>query len=167
MTSLLQYLRSLASLFRRQPRPTMATFNKFNSVAALPWNGGCNLASDALKVLLTNTPPVATNQVYADVSGGELPTGNGYTVGGAVVTLISSLQSSGLWILLSSCASPTWSASGAIPAFRYVVIYDTTPTTPFNKPLLGWWDYGATVNMQNGDTFTVQLDPVNGVLQSS
>lgn len=145
----------------------MATFNKFNSVAALPWNGGLNLATDSLKVLLTNTVPVATNQVYSDISAGEMPTANGYTAGGAAVTTISSLQSAGLWILLASCASPTWSASGAIGPFRYVVLYDTTPTTPLNKPLLGWWDYGAGVTMQNGDTFTVQSDAVNGVLQMS
>jgi hypothetical protein len=145
----------------------LATFNKLNSVAALPWNGGCNLATDALKVMLTNTPPVATNQVYGDVSGGELTTANGYTAGGATVTTISSTQTSGLWILLASCASPTWSASGAVGPFRYVIVYDTTPTTPLNKPLLGWWDYGAAIVMQNGDTFTVQLDAVNGLLQMS
>ena len=145
----------------------MAIFNKLNSVAALPWNGGMNLATDAVKVLLTNVAPAATNAAYADVSGGELATANGYTAGGAVVTTISSTQTSGLWIFLASCASPTWSASGAVGPFRYVVIYDNTATTPTNKPLLWWWDYGSSITMQNGDTFTVQLDAVNGVLQSS
>jgi hypothetical protein len=165
--NLRQFQRNLSQAIRWKPRPVMATFNKFNSVAALPWNNGLNLASDALKVMLSNTPPVATNQVYSDVSGGEVANGNGYLTGGAAVTTISSLQSSGLWILLASCANPTWSATGAVGAFRYVLLYDNTATTPLNKPLLGWWDYGSTVNMQNGDTFTVQLDAVNGVLQMS
>jgi len=117
--------------------------------------------------MLTNVAPVATNQVYSDVSAGDLPTSGGYTNGGAAVTTTSSTQTAGLWTLIASCANPTWSAFGAINPFRYVIIYDNTPTTPLNKPLLGWWDYGSVVNMQNGDTFTVQLDAVNGTLQMS
>jgi len=62
---------------------------------------------------------------------------------------------------------PDLECLGSRGAFRYVVIYDNTATTPTNKPLLGWWDYGSSITMQNGDTFTVQLDAVNGVLQSS
>lgn len=145
----------------------MATFNKFNSVAALPWNGGCNLASDALKVLLTNTAPSAANQAYADVSGGELPTAGGYTAGGATVTTVSSLQAAGLWKLIASCANPTWSFNATVNPFRYVILYDNTATAVVTKPLLGWWDFGASVAPNNGDTFTVQMDAVNGVLQAS
>jgi hypothetical protein len=142
----------------------MASFNKFNAVAALPWNAGVNLSSDTLRVMLTNTIPVATNVNYADISGNELGTANGYTVGGAAVTTSSSTQTSGLYKLIASCASPTWSASGTVGPFRYVVLYDTTPGS---KPLLGWWDYGSAITMNSGDTFTVQLDAVNGVLQMS
>jgi len=145
----------------------MATFNKFNSVAALPWNGGVILSTDSLKVLLTNTVPVSSNAAYADVSGGELTTANGYTAGGATVTTVSSTQSAGLWKFIGTAASPTWSATGAVGPFRYVIVYDTTPTTPTNKPLLGWWDYGSSITMQNGDTFTVQFDATNGILQMS
>ena len=50
--------------------------------------------------------------------------------------------------------------------FRYVVMYDNTATTPL-KPLIGWWDYGSSITLSSGDTFTVQLDAVNGVLQMS
>jgi hypothetical protein len=158
----------LSRILRRSKR-VVATFFKFNNVAALPWNGGCNLqvGQDALKVMLTNTAPAASNAAYADVSGGELPTGGGYTVGGATVTTTASGQTAGLWVFKGTAASPTWSATASLPAFRYVILYDTTPTTPTNKPLLGWWDYGSVVNMNSGDTFTVQFDSVNGILQMS
>ena len=145
----------------------MATFNKLNNVAALPWNGGCILSTDVLKIILTNTTPVATNSVYADVSGNELATANGYTAGGATVTTVSSTQSAGLWKFIGTAASPTWTASGAVGPFRFVILYDSTPTTPFLKPLLGWWDYGSSLTMQSGDTFTVQFDAGNGILQMS
>jgi len=144
----------------------MASGNKFNAVAANKWNGVMNLSSDAVKVILTNTAPLSTNSVYADVSAGELATGNGYTAGGAAVTLTSSAQTGGLYKYIASCASPTWTASGAVGPFRYVIMYDTTPSSPL-KPLLAWWDYGSSITMSSGDTFTVQLDPTNGVIQDS
>jgi hypothetical protein len=43
-----------------------------------------------------------------------------------------------------------------------VVIYDSTPA---NKYLVGYWDYGSEVNLSSGNTFTVTLDATNGVLQ--
>ena len=142
----------------------MATGNKFFALSATPWNAGLNLSSDAVKVMLTNTAPVATNSNYSDVSAGEVANGGGYLTGGAAVTLISSTQTGGLYKYIASCGSPTWTATATIPTFRYVIMYDTTPVA---KPLLGWWDYGGPVNMNSGDTFTVQLDPTNGVIQMS
>jgi hypothetical protein len=142
----------------------MASFNKFNALAAYPWNGTTALATDALKVMLTNTAPVATNSGYADVSGTELSGTAGYATGGATVTTTSSTQTSGLYKYIASCAAPTWTASASMGPFRYVIIYDTTPGS---KPLMGWWDYGSSLTMNTGDTFTVQLDATNGVIQMS
>ena len=55
----------------------MALFNKFNLTVQDLGAGVMNLTSDTIKVMLTNTPPVATNHVYGDISGGELASGNG------------------------------------------------------------------------------------------
>jgi hypothetical protein len=139
----------------------MAAFNKFNAFAAAMPNGGVNLGSDTIKVLLTNTAPVATNTQYSDISATELATGSGYTAGGATVTLTSSSQSGGTYKYVGSLANPTWSFTGAV-TFRYAVIYDSTPTT---KYLIGWWDYGSSITTASGDTFTVSLDGTNGVFQ--
>jgi hypothetical protein len=142
----------------------MASFNKFNAVAANPYLGKYNLASDTVKVMLTNTLPVATNAVYADVSAGELGTGNGYTVGGASLTLTSASQTSGLFKYIAAAASPTWTATGTVGPFQYVIAYDFTAAS---KDLLGWWQYPSVVTMAAADTFTVQLDATNGVIQNS
>jgi hypothetical protein len=47
-------------------------------------------------------------------------------------------------------------ASGSVGPFRYVVLYDDTPTSPAD-PLVGWWDYGSSITMANAETFTVDF----------
>jgi hypothetical protein len=142
----------------------MATFNKFNAFVQYLANGGMNFSTDALKLLLTNTAPVATNGLYGDISANELANGNGYTTGGATVTTVSSSQTGGIEKLTVSAANPTWTASGSMGPFRYAVLYDTTPTTPL-KPLIGYWDYGTSITLAAGQTFTATFDATNGVLQ--
>jgi hypothetical protein len=48
--------------------------------------------------------------------------------------------------------------------FRYVVLYNDDPTSPAD-PLIGWYDYGSDVTLQDTETFTIDADPTNGVLQ--
>lgn len=114
-----------------------------------------------MKVILTDSAPVNTNSQYSNIS--EIAQGNGYTTGGAAVTLTSSTQTGGTYSYIATCANPTWTASGgAIAQFRYVVLYDSTPA---NKYLIGWWDFGSEVNLANGNTFFVQFNTTTGVLQ--
>jgi hypothetical protein len=54
-------------------------------------------------------------------------------------------------------------ASGAVATFRYVVLYNDTPTSPAD-PLIGWYDYGSAVTLANGETFTIDFDGAGGVL---
>ena len=58
----------------------MAAFNKFNSFVEAVAEKTHNLGSDTLKVALTNSAPVATNTVFANIT--EIAAGNGYTAGG-------------------------------------------------------------------------------------
>lgn len=139
----------------------MASYNKFNAFVADVANKVHNLGSDTLKVLLTNTAPASTNAVKADVT--EIAAGNGYTAGGATVTVSSSAQSGGTYKLVGSLASPTWTASGgAIGPFRYCVLYNSTPAS---GNLIAWWDYGSSITLASGETFTETLDATNGILQ--
>lgn len=139
----------------------MAAFNKFNQFVEDLAKKVHNLNSDTLKVMLTNTAPVATNAVKADIT--EIAAGNGYTAGGNTATFTTGAQTSGTYKLV--LADPaTWTASGgSIGPFRYAVLYNDTPASPL-KPLIGWWDYGSSVTLATGEQFTVDLDQVNGVL---
>ena len=138
----------------------MASYNKFNVFVYDLGNGTHNLSSHTFKVLLTNTAPVATNSVKADLT--EISAGNGYTAGGNSCSVTSWSQSSGTGKLI--LADPaTWTASGgSVGPFRYAVLYNDTPTSPAD-PLMGYWDYGSSITLASGETFTVDLDGTNGV----
>jgi hypothetical protein len=131
----------------------MAAFNKFNDFAEQLGLGKHNLNTDTLKVMLTNTAPVATNTVFANIT--EITAQNGYTAGGEDTQNTYS-ETSGT----GSCVGVdvVWTATGAgFGPFRYVVLYNDTQTTPA-KPLIGWWDYGSSISLTTaGETFTTDF----------
>jgi type IV pilus biogenesis protein CpaD/CtpE len=137
----------------------MASFNKFNAFAADVANKTHNLGADTLKVMLTNTAPVATNAVKTDIT--EIAAGNGYTAGGTQATLISSTQTSGTYALKLNNVTYTASA-GSIGPFRYCVLYNSSAAS---LNLIGWYDYGTNLTITAGNSFQVQFDALNGVLQ--
>lgn len=137
----------------------MASFNKFNAFVADVANKVHNLGSDTLKIMLSDTAPVATNAIKSNVT--EIAAGNGYTAGGNAVTITASSQSGGLYKLIGNTVTFT-ASGGSIAQFRYAVIYNSTPAS---GNLIGWWDYGTEVNVTSGNSFQVQLDPTNGILQ--
>ncbi|UOF77208.1 hypothetical protein [Caudoviricetes sp.] len=133
---------------------TFAFFNCFMEDVAEKVH---NLGSDTLKVLLTNTAPVATNTVKTNIT--EITAGNGYTEGGETLTVSSSSQSSGTYKLV--IADKTITASGgSIGSFRYAVIYNDTSTS---DSLIGWVDYGSSITLNDTEPFTLDFDGTNGL----
>lgn len=134
-------------------------FNKFNSLVEALAEKVHNLGSDTLKVMLTNTAPSASNTVKADIT--EISAGNGYTAGGTAATISSSSQTSGTYKLV--LADVVFTASGgSIGPFRYAVLYNDTAAS---DELIGYWDYGSSLTLAAGETFTTDFDATNGVLQ--
>ena len=138
----------------------MAAFQKFNAFVEHLAEKVHNLGADTLKVLLTNTAPVATNSVKADLT--EISAGNGYTAGGTAASITSSSQTSGTYKLVLGDVVFT-ASGGTIGPFRYAVLYNDTPTSPAD-PLIGFWDYGSSITLNDTEPFTVDYDPTNGVL---
>ena len=93
----------------------------------------------------------------------EVANGNGYTTGGIAVTVSSSSQTSGTYKLVLADATLT-ASGGSIGPFRYLTLVDTTPTSPL-KPLIGWWDYGSSITLADGESLTVDFSAADGVLQ--
>jgi hypothetical protein len=131
----------------------MAAFNKFNSFVEALAEKTHNLGADTLTIALTNTAPVATNTVLANIT--EISYTN---LSSRVLTGVTSSQTSGTYTL--DAADLVLTASGTVPTFRYVVLYNDTATS---DELIGYYDYGSAVDLLNGETFTITFD-ASGIL---
>jgi hypothetical protein len=136
----------------------MAAFNKFEQFVLDLATKIHNLNTDALKVMLSDVLPVRTNKVKADIT--EIAAGNGYATGGLAAAFVSGGDVTGTYKLVLSPTQFT-AAGGSFAQFRYAVLYNSTPGS---GPLIGWYDFGAEVNLTTGNSFIVNFDAVNGVL---
>ena len=134
----------------------MASYNKFNVFVEDVMKKVHDLfgTNDLLKIALSNTGPVATNAVFANIT--ELGAGNGYTAGGED-TQNGGARISGTFTLTGT--KVVWTAAGgSIGPFQYVVLYNDTPSSPVD-PLIAWWDHGSAVTLgTDGETFTVKFN---------
>ena len=140
----------------------MASFTKVNDFVVNLANA-MDLDSDTLKVALCNTDPTSGTNIVS--------TGNGVL---ANVTEISytNLSARTLQNVTSSDPNSTYKLSaddlvltasgGSVAAFRYVIIYNDTPTSPAD-PIVGYYDYGSSLTLNDGDTFTIDIG-ANGIL---
>ena len=130
------------------------TYNKFNSFVENLAEKVHNLGSDALTIALTNTAPVATNTVLANI------TQVAYTYcSSRVLTITTSAQTSGTYTL--DADNPSFTATGgSVGPFRYVVLYNDTAS---NDELICWWDLGSEYTITSGQTQPIAINS-SGIL---
>lgn len=142
----------------------MASWNYFNSFVEALAEKKHNLGSDTLKCALTNTAPSATDTVFDPGAGtvaGIHPApaeANGYTPTQAVQS--ASAQTAGTYKLTLADVVFT-AASGQIGPFRYVILYNDDAA---GDELIGWFDYGSSITLEDTETFTVDFDASAGAL---
>jgi hypothetical protein len=135
----------------------MANFQKFNSFTEAIAEKVHNLGSDTLMVALcaSANAPVATNTQLSNL------TQIAYTYCSTrAITRTSSAQTGGTYKLVLADLVLT-ASGGAVGPFRYAVIYNDTAT---NKELIGFYDYGADITLNDTETLTLDFDATNGVL---
>ena len=138
----------------------MAVFNKFNQFSKDLVDGKHQFSAHTFKIMLTNTAPVSTNQVKADLT--EIAAGFGYTAGGTATTL--SVNVAGGLTKVTGTDVVFTAAGGAIGPFRYAILYNDTQTSPAD-PLVGYWDYGAAITLADTESLTVVFDASDGIIQ--
>ena len=128
----------------------MATYNKFDCLVEDLAEKKHNLASDTLKVALSNASNVPS--ASADVKLADITTIATTNLDSVTLTVSSSSQTAGTYKLV--VADKLLTATGDVPAFRYVIIYNDTAA---NKELICFFDYGSEVTLASGDTFKLDF----------
>lgn len=141
----------------------MATFNKFNVFVEHLAEGVHNLQTGALTLALTDVSPsnngATTLTDIAQISYTNLTTAPSAN---RIVSPVSSAQSGGTY-KLTATNDITFTSSGSVSPFRYVVLYNAGSTGVSNA-LIGFYDYGSSLTLASGETLTVDFDQVNGIL---
>ena len=143
----------------------MATFNKLNGFVEHLSEGVHNLGSNQLVVALSNTapgsettPPTGATAACILANVTQISYTNCSTRN---ITTSASEQTSGTYKL--TLTDLVLTASGSVGPFRYVYLYNDTASSPAD-PLIGYYDYGSSITLANGETFTIDFDGSNGVL---
>jgi hypothetical protein len=134
----------------------MATFVKFYDfveqlAAGTHHFGG---SADVFKVYLTNaTPSLTDDHIKTELAG--ITEENGY----AAADIQNAIAGVDDGIATITAEDVTWTANhnddaGGFGPFRYIVIYNDTAT---DDPLVGYVDYGSSITVNDGETFTVNF----------
>ena len=130
----------------------MAAFNKFQDFVEQLGKGIHQLhaAGHEYKVFLSNELPVAADTVKADITPIAEENGdaaadiqNDYTEAGGTGTMTG--------------VDVEWTATpGGFGPFRYVILYDEDAGAPLDA-VVGWWDYGSSISIADGEKFKVDF----------
>jgi hypothetical protein len=131
-----------------------SAFIKFDSFVEALAEKQHNLGSDQLEIALSAIAPSSANTQLSNI------TQISYTdISARTITTTSSSQAAGVYRLVLQ--DLVLYATGAVPGFRYIILFNQTSV---NDLLIGYYDYGSVVALNNGETFTIDFDGTNGAL---
>ena len=130
----------------------MAAYNKFNDFSEQLNEGVHDFGANTFKVALSNSAPIASNTVLADIT--QISGTNGYTTGGTATTI--AVSETGGTTTVTGTEVVFTASGGSVGPFRYVVLYNDSATSPLDA-LVAWWDYGSSITLADGETFTVKF----------
>ena len=106
-------------------------------------------AGHQLEVYLSNTAPSKENHaVKTDVA--EIATGNGYT---GPMDTENDITRTGAVTRVTGSTVQVQASGGEVGPFRYAVYYNATS----GGRLIGFWDYGEAVTLNDNDSFQIQF----------
>lgn len=120
--------------------------------------GVVNLSTNAFKIILMDpsfTFSEDLDDTYADVIASELPTANGYTIGGQLLSGVTVTESEAENISTVQFNPVSWVVSGGSISTGGAIIYDDTITSPVVDPIVGYVDFGGTSTIEQYGTIVV------------
>lgn len=135
----------------------MAAFNKIQQFVEDLAHKVHDLETDQLKVALCNAAnaPVNTNTVLANLTQIAYTNLPGTTQ--PSVTTSTSGQATGTYDLVLDDLTIT-ASGGPVAGFRYVVLYNDTPSATPTDPLICWFDYLSDLVLADGESLTVDFE---------
>ena len=118
-----------------------------------------DFANDSFKIILMQSGFVFnkdTHHGYADVSGSELATGNGYTANSKTLSGVLVTEDDTDDRCEITWSNVTWTASGgSIGPTPGAIIFDDTVSSPTADPIIGYIDFGGDQTQADGGTATI------------
>lgn len=136
----------------------MVSPTKINGFVEHLAEGVHDLGTNALTIALSDTDPT-TDGVQNNTAAAILGTVSEATytnLSSRLLTTSTSAQTSGTYDLILNDLVLT-STGGTTGPFRYIYVYDDTPSSPLN-PLINVYDNGSpSITLQDGETFTIDF----------
>lgn len=132
----------------------MASYNKFQDFAEQLGKGVHQLhaAGHTFNVYLSNaTPSASADAAKADLA--EITNENGYTAPVDIQNDYTETSGTGTMTAVDVVIT---ASGGTVGPFRYAAIYNDTATSPADA-LVCWHDYGSSITLQDGESFTVDF----------
>ena len=130
----------------------MVAYNKFNDFVEQLGLGVHNLSTASIEVYLSNELPLATDTLKTDVA--EITNQFGYTAPEDTQNVWSE-NPAGTGEMV--CTDIVITASGgSFGPFQYVVLFNQDAASPLDA-LIGWWDYGSAISINDTETFTINF----------
>ena len=97
----------------------------------------------------------AAHEEYADISGFELPTLYGYTVGGATLAGVAITNDAVLAAGIVTWNNASWLVALGNLQAAGAIVYASSIVAPDTAPIVGYKDFGGTITTYDGGTYTI------------
>jgi len=133
----------------------MAAFNKFQDFVEQLGKGVHHLhtAGDTIECYLSDEQPLVGDTIKTDIA--EISSENGYP-GGIADIDNDYTETTGTGTMTGTDLVFAASGGGGFGTLQFVVMFNQTATSPADA-LIGWWDYGSSIQILDGETFTVDF----------
>lgn len=135
----------------------MAAFNKFEVFTEDLCEKVHDLNADLLKVYLSNAAPNAATHEVKATGPAEITMTNEANHGPTGADTTNATSRSGGTTSITAVDVTFLASGGSVGPFQYVILYNDTPAATPTDPLIGWWDYGSAVTLNDGESFTVDF----------